>query len=69
MDNDAAFLIKIFITDTYIKVFLMQVPNHSNVQVDLSDSISISLLHIIANIHQPRLKISSPALCYNDYEK
>lgn len=40
MDNDAAFLIKIFITDTYIKVFLMQVPKHSNVQVDVSDSIS-----------------------------
>lgn len=40
MDNDAAFLIKIFITDTYIKVLLMQVPKHSRVQVDVSDSIS-----------------------------
>lgn len=37
MDNDAAFLIKIFITDTYIKV--LQVPKHSHVQVDVSDSI------------------------------
>lgn len=40
MDNDAAFLIKIFITDTYIKVLLMQVSKHSHVQVDVSDSIS-----------------------------
>lgn len=40
MDNDAAFLIKIFITDTYIKALLMQVPKHSHVQVDVSDSIS-----------------------------
>lgn len=40
MDNDAAFLIKIFITDTYIKVLLMHVPKHSHVQVDVSDSIS-----------------------------
>lgn len=39
MDNDAAFLIKIFITDTYIKVLQMQVPERSHVQVNVSDSI------------------------------
>lgn len=40
MDNDAVFLIKIFITDTYIRLFLMQVSKHSNVQVDVSDPIT-----------------------------
>lgn len=49
MDNDAAFLIKIFITDTYIKVSLMQAPKHSHVQVDVCDSIS---RNPFANHHQ-----------------
>lgn len=38
MDNDSASLIKIFITDTCIKVLQMHVFKHSHVQVDICDS-------------------------------
>lgn len=45
-DNDSASLIKIFITDTCIKVLQMHVFKRPQVQVDSSDSVSNTGFHI-----------------------